>query len=186
MHFVKIVKNIFMYEFNNLKIDNAVKLKKITEIQAIFLRSNNNKCRDICKHKGLLEIQDGKIYFYPRTSWDRQIKLPKTVDELKSLKGKSEYFQAKKLEFIKFNELCNIGDRKWILGAQENNIEVQDFEERLDVIAKLVGTKEDLQKFKEWVKYQDLEEFDISPYFNIDQIIDGLEGFNSKNTIKDE
>ena len=168
------------------KINYALELGRINNLQADALQANNWKWLKICHHKGILEIQNGKIYFYPRTSWDIPIKLPKTVDELKSLKGKSEYFQAKKLEFIKFNELCNIGDRKWILGAQENNIEVQDFEERLDVIAKLVGTKEDLQKFKEWVKYQDLEEFDISPYFNIDQIIDGLEGFNSKNTIKDE
>ena len=55
-------------------------------------------------------------------------------------------------------------------------IAVQDFEDRIDVLARLIGTKKDLDEFKVWVNKQPLEEFDISPYFNKD-IINKIEKF---------
>jgi hypothetical protein len=69
---------------------------------------------------------------------------------LEDLKYSNEVLSKEKIEFIKFNELCNISNLKWVLGDSLNsNIEVQDFECRPDVIAKLIGTKNDLIEFKE-------------------------------------
>jgi hypothetical protein len=69
---------------------------------------------------------------------------------LVDLKFSNEVLSKEKIEFIKFNELCNIGNLKWVLGDSLNsNIEVQNFEGRPDVITKLIGTKNDLKEFKE-------------------------------------
>ena len=181
MRFVKIVNNTIIYDQNKLKIINALKDKKINSIQAKLLDSNNFKYYGICKHKGLLEIQNNKILFVPRTSWELSLNRPRTLDDLKY---SNKVLSKEKIEFIKFNELCNIGNLKWVLGNENDDIEFQDFEGRPDVIAKLIGTKKDLIEFKEWVSNQNLEHFDISPYFNLDDTIDELTIFNS--FIKDE
>ena len=83
----------------------------------------------------------------------------------------------KKIEFYRFNEKCNIGSLKWVLGTANitDNIKVQSLEDRPDIIAKLIGPTKDLEYLKEWVINTDLDEFDISPYFNIDQVIEELE-----------
>jgi len=64
------------------------------------------------------------------------------------------------------------------------NIKIQSLEARPDIVAKLVGTVQDLEYLKEWVRNTDLDEFDISPYFNIDKVIEELEINN--NLIEDE
>ena len=117
----------------------------------------------------------------PRTSWELSLNRPRTLEDLKY---SNEVLSKEKIEFYRFNDLCNIGSLKWVLGDSLNsNIEVQDFEGRPDVIAKLIGTKKDLIEFKEWVANQNLEHFDISPYFNLDETIDELA---SSNVFKDE
>jgi hypothetical protein len=73
----------------------------------------------------------------------------------------------KKIEFIKFNELCNIGNVKWVLGDAKDNINIQSLEDRTDIIARLIGSLDDLG-----VANTDLEYFDISPYFNFNQTME--------------
>jgi len=87
------------------------------------------------------------------------------------------------MEFYRFNELCNIGSLKWVLGDANDNINIQSLEDIIDVIARLVGSLDDLSDFKEWVANTNLEYFDISSYFNLDKAIDELAGFN---IVKDE
>ena len=85
-----------------------------------------------------------------------------------------EILSKEKIEFIKFNELCNIGNFKWVLGDPLNfNIEVQDFEGKTGCYCKI-------NRHKKW-----LIEFDISSYFNLDETIDELVLFNL-NIVKDE
>jgi hypothetical protein len=80
--------------------------------------------------------------------------------------------------FYKFNELCNIGSLKWVLGDENDNINIQSLEDRTDIIARLVGSLDDLSDLKEWVANTNLEYFDISPYFNLDKAIDELASSN--------
>jgi hypothetical protein len=61
MLFVKISKNTIIHDQNKIKIFNALEEKKINSIQAKLLYSNNSKYYGICKHKGLLEVQNNKI-----------------------------------------------------------------------------------------------------------------------------
>lgn len=182
LRFVKIANNSSVFEKNLEKINYALEIGKIKQWQANLLKDNNWKWFKICKHKGIIEIKDNKIWFTLRTSNEKPLKLPKTVDELKTIKSSQEHKQTF-VEFIRFNDLCNIGNLKWILG-DSSKIVVIDFEDRKDVVAKLVGTDEDLTKFKELVKYSNLETYDISSYFSIEQVIDEL-ALNNVN-IRDE
>lgn len=179
--FVKISNNEVVFEKNIYKINQALDIGRIKRWQADLLKANNWKCFNICKHKGIIEIKDNKILFTPRTSNEKSLKLPKTMDELKI---KTMIPSQKHVEFIKFNKLFNIGNFKWVLG-DESNIVVEDFEDRKDVVAKLVGTDEDLAKFKDLVRTKHFETCDISLYFNIEQVIDEL-AFSNANIIKDE
>jgi len=169
--FVNIVNNKLIYKTNNVKINEAFQSGKITEIQTKLLLSNNNKWQETCNHKGLL----GNNYKLTR---------PRTLEQLKANK---ESFYEKTIEFYKFNDLCNIGSLKWVLGnAMNNNIKAQNVEDRIDIVSRLVGSNEDLEYFKEWVANTDLDEFDISLYFDLDKTIDELFSSNIINNIKDE
>ena len=186
--FVKIVNHYIMFRSNISKIATALETGKITKDQARDLYFNNYKWNKICSHKGLIDISADRIFFIPRTSYYKSINLPKTVNEIKAIDFNNNLtvLNEKKIQFIKFNEFCNIGNKKWVLGYNQDGIVVQDFENRLDIIAKLIGSQEDLIKFKSWVKIQNLEEFDISPFLKLDQMIEELHAFNFNNVIKDE
>ena len=180
MKFVKILNNYPIYQNNIIKINNALHSNKITQIQSKLLLSNNSKWYNTCEHKGLLGFKDGKIIFIPRTSYDYILSKPRTLEQIKA---NTEVFNEKKIEFYRFNELCNIGSLKWVLGNEDDNINIQNLEDRTDILARLVGSLDDLNDLKEWVANTDLEYFDISPYFNLDDTIDEL---TSSNLIKDE
>lgn len=180
--FVKIVNNELIHTGNIVKINEAFKLGKITKIQTKLLLSNNNKWQETCDHQGLLGYNNNKTIFVPRTSYNYKLTRPRTLDQLKA---NSENFNEKTIAFYKFNDLCNIGSLKWVLGNADD-IKIQNLEDRPDIVAKLIGTNEDLEYFKEWVSNTNLDEFDISPYFNIDKSIDELFSSNIKNNIKDE
>jgi hypothetical protein len=180
LKFVKILNNYSIYKDNIIKINDAFNLGKITQIQLKLLSSNNFKWYNICEHKGLLGFKDNKIIFVPRTSYDYILSKPRALNQLKS---NTEFFNEKKMEFYKFNDICNIGSLKWVLGNVKDNIKIQNLEDRTDIIARLVGSLTDLAEFKEWVANTDLEYFDINPYFNLDQIINELTIFN---VFKDE
>ena len=160
MRFVKISNNNVVFEQNIDRINYALKISRINQWQADLLKVNNWKWFKICKHKGIIEIKDNKILFTPRTSNEKPLKLPKTADELRTLKNSQEYV-SKKVEFTRFNELFNLGNFKWLLG-NANNITVEDFEDRKDVVAKLVGSAEDLANYKEAVRTHHFETYDIS------------------------
>ena len=181
--FVKIVNNNLLHKANIVKINEAFELGKITKIQTKLLLLNNSKWKETCNHHGLLGNQDNKIIFVPRTSYNYKLSKPRTFEQLKV---NSEIFNEKKIEFYRFNELCNIGSLKWVLGNTIDNIKIQSLEDRPDIVAKLVGSYQDLEYFKEWVSNTDLDEFNISPYFNMEQTIDELFSSNIKNNIKDE
>jgi hypothetical protein len=68
---------------------------------------------------------------------------------LEQIKANREIFSEKKIEFYTFNEKCNIGSFKWVLGNAVDNIKIQNLEDRSDIVARLVGSYEDLEYFKE-------------------------------------
>ena len=179
--FVELLFNHIIYNNNIRLIDLALAANRINKEQAKWLYSNNDKWSDTCNHKGLLYIEGNNYYFITRTSKAKLIKLPRTFDEY------SNKIPNQKVETKIFNKNCKIIKTKWVLGSEGNErFEYRSLEERQDVIARLVGTQEDLQKFKEWAKKLNLQEYDISPYFNISKTIDELAILNSLNTIKDE
>ena len=81
---VKILNNYSIYKNNIIKINDALKLNKITPIQSKLLLSKNSKWYNTCEHKGLLGFKDGKIIFVPRTSYDYILSKTRTLDQLKA------------------------------------------------------------------------------------------------------
>jgi len=134
-----------------------------------------------------MEVQNEQVLFALRTSTLEPLKLPRNLDDLKFLPS-SYRKDLRMVEFFKFNERCNMSNFKWVLGSSDSQINVDDFEERKDIIAKLVGTDEDLANWKLFVNTRSFELYDISPYFNLEKAIDELAflNSNSSNSLRDE
>ena len=157
MKFVKILNNYPIYQNNIIKINDALNSNKITQIQSKLLLSNNSKWYNTCEHKGLLGFKDGKIIFIPRTSYDYILSKPRTLEQIKA---NTEVFNEKKIEFYRFNELCNIGSLKWVLGNENDNINIQDLEDRTDNLARLVGSLNDIIIFSDLSLLREIQSVD--------------------------
>jgi len=114
VRFVKISNNAEVFDKNMDIINLALQVGRIKQWQADLLKSNNWKWFKICKHKGIIEVKDNKILFTLRTSNEKPLKLPKMVDELKTIKS-AQLVSLKLVEFTRFNSLFHIGNFKWLL-----------------------------------------------------------------------
>lgn len=180
--FAEILHVFSILKSNEKLIEKALQKNIINKGQFYYLIHNNNKWYQTCNHKGLLYIEDGKYYFITRTSVDYPLVLPK------ELKHEPYNKLITKAEVIRFNDNCQIVNKKWVLGDTDNNqIKYNDLEGRPDIIANLVGSAKDLNELKSWVQTLDLQKYDISDFFDIHRVIHEFEIINlSKNIIKDE
>lgn len=183
MFFVEILNNYRIYQKNARLIENGLLSRKINIKQRDQLNIDNNKWFETFNHKGLFFIENNKYYFVIRTSTNNKLELPNNYQSMQT--SVRQYAQP-----IVFNKNCNIMNKKWLLGNEHTNkVKYQSLEDKPDIICKLVGSNDDLSNLKHLVKKLDLNDYDITPYFNIEKTIDELEHFNIGeivNTIRDE
>lgn len=190
MLLVELLNNAAIYGRNVGLIKKAFDDQLLNKEQYHILLLNNRKWFETCNHKGLLFKENDNFFFVTRTSTYNKLELPNIYYKNQSLQylGKVKVYNKKQYaESIIFNNNCNIMNKKWLLGNNSTNIvEYRSLEDRPEIVSKLVGTNDDLDKLKFLVKNLDLKEYDISSYFNIEKIIDELAFFNIKSPIRDE
>ena len=129
IRFVKISDNKKIFENNLVNINYALEIGRIKKNGKLLYSK-------LIIENGLMEIQNEKILFAPRTSNLEPLKLPKSLNDLKTLQ--SAYKKDLKLvEFFKLNERCNMSNYKWVLGSSDSLIKVDDFENRKEILMKI-------------------------------------------------